>query len=164
MAAADVVKDYTMYIKKIRDGATLHDIAIDFGIVITQDVTPLDGGEAKPSGSQDFPDIHGTDAYDADEKFIKPFDVEIPFACKGSTPAECRGKKVAFINYLLGNGAEKGILHKIYIPWLGQGRNNVEYKSESSPRFSRDINGDSVFTFKLKFTINDPVSEVFASL
>lgn len=152
------VSESGMLIQKTRNDSVMYNTFTQWGLVITNAVVPLDGGEAKDNGFQEFPDMHGNDVVDLDTKYIKAFDVEIPFACIGDTPAACRAKKKRFIDYLLTGG----IQHKVYIPWLQQGRNNVEYKSESNQKFKRDINGDSVYTFTLKFTINDPLSEITA--
>lgn len=149
-----VNEQHTLYLQKVRGGSVV-DTAKAWNLYVTDSAVPLDGGESKDDGTQIYVDEHGADVFDSDSKFVKSFDVEIPLVCYGTTPVECRRKKEGFIHYMLKNG----ILHKVYMPFFEMGRTNVVYKSVSDFRFQRGA-GCSVLSFKLKVTVNDPISNV----
>lgn len=142
----------------------------EFGIYITDEMPAMDPTEAKVDGnSQDWPDEDGLDVYDADEVYLKEFEVEIPMLCYGNTPDSCRRAFRRLVNYMTGksytpvNGSAKtsaGTMMMVYQPWVGYGRRQVRYKSASNHQFWRDAAGYSVYTFAIKVEVCDPTSVV----
>ena len=144
--------DNTLLIRKVGNNETKKDTEKDFGIVVLE-LPMLVSNEVKDSGSTNWMDEHGIDAYNAPQAYFKDFDTDIKLGVKASTPAECHSAYTSFLSYLTTNG----ILHDLYCPWTQIGRTKVRYKSTSDINFNRQ-NGESIMTFKIKFNITDPTT------
>ncbi len=154
----------TIKFKKQRSGATMFDLATDFGIYTGEDLPPMDPTEAKDEGNaQDWPDEDGLDAYDADEVYLKDFEVDIPLVCVRESVDGCRSAVRELVRYLTGKGSHKGTLMMVYCPWTGYGRKDVRFKGTGDHEFYRDWDGHAVHAFKLKLQVCDPVSVVLMS-
>jgi len=147
------VSNTTMLIRKVGKTAKI-DIENIYGISVLEEPM-LFATEVKETGSRDWVDEHGLDVYDAGTAYFKDFDVDIQFGAINSSTYSCQQRYKAFLEFLTTNG----ILHDIYCPWIGMGRTNVRYKGSSDFVFERQ-NGVTYMTFKMKFNIADPTTEV----
>ena len=142
----------TLLIRKV-GSSDRRDTMTDFGVVVLS-APMLLPTEVKDVGSRDWVDEHGLDVYNASTSYFKDFDVDFQLGIKGDAQT-CHNKFKAFVNYLTTNG----VLHDLYCPWVQGGRTGVRYKSSSDFNFERSSQGIWM-TFKAKFNVSDPVTEV----
>ena len=118
-------------------------------------------GDVKELPSQNWFDEHGNEEYIPNHLYINSYDITAEFAFKGtreSANAPIRG----FLNYLSGNdGLNQGAELSVYDTYTKIGRQKVRYISVSDELIiARDDSNGDVFTFKVKFRVNDPITDI----
>lgn len=89
---------------------------------------------------------------------LKAYEIEVEFAYKGprdSANAKIRG----FMDYISGRDGS-GVAMKIYDTYTLIGRQQVRFVSLSNDSLYRYGDNEDVVVFKVKFKINDPVTQV----
>ena len=134
------------------------------------------GGSTKELAKRDWFDEDGEDVFFPPVLRLKGYDAEFEFAYKGmelsTNPFDLGSSFNAidrFKKYLLGVGGSTSSL-KIYSPYSRIGRQGcylLEMGSESpvvhTVYESGNLYRENVVTFKVKFRITDPVTDVFLS-
>lgn len=134
------------------------------------------GGETKEIASNDWYDEHGEDGYIPNKLMFKAYDAEFELAYKGQELATnpfdldlAFTKISAFKKWLAGNdnSSGTGAELKIYSPYSTIGRQKCYLKSISdeephvqTKQESGNIYHENVVTFKVKFRVTDPMTDV----
>lgn len=151
---------YNAYIQQLSyDGETytkgeFRDLLKDFGCGVSSfPFKPF--SEAKDAITRDWVDEHGTDVYiPKDGQFLKSYELDVELIFKG-TENNIRTNIMNFLKFIYGKRLA------IYDEFVGFGRKDVRAKShDNNLLFIAGDNADSVATFKVKFEVNDPVTEV----
>lgn len=116
--------------------------------------------ESKPLAGRDWLDEDGRDVYVPDKVPMKEYDIDVEFIFNGSDE-QMRANLVSFMKFLYGRNENGSGRLAIYDDFTETGRKDVRVKSVDDDIFEREDGGnEAVFTFKVKFEVNDPVTEV----
>ena len=121
--------------------------------------------EVKEPAKRDWYDEHGEDVYIPNDGMrFKAYDVEATFLFVG-TQQEMHGKITSFIEFITGRNTNGSPWLAIYDEYTGIGRKKV-YVSEVEDEmyFFDDVNTEAIAQFKVKFRVNDPVTDVILTL
>lgn len=152
----------TLYFKK--DGDYLSDaqntvmnLLTSFGspiaVISDEPMIPNTPKEVTPTN---FHDEHGEEMFDFENVMLDAFDVEFGLI---TTATSRNGCKVAYSN-LLKYLTTNGMMHQMYYPLDGIGRRQVRYSGSSSFENWKNGNEEYCMSWKMKFRICDPVSEI----
>lgn len=114
-------------------------------------------GAAKALTERDWHDEHGKDVYVPSQLKMEAYDFTATFCCKGDKFSS-NTKINQFISYL---AMKTGVYFKIYDTYTQIGRQHVRFLELSDDAtLVRDGDGD-ILQFKVKFSVDDPVTSVF---
>lgn len=120
-------------------------------------------GDAKELPNNDWKDENGDDEYIPSKLPIKAYTIEVDFSYKGSmnTAQTNIGNFIRFISGQDGTGSEL----MVYDDFVKIGRQKVRYDgcSDDATLFVRTPSEGDVVTFKVKFKVDDPVTNVTLS-
>lgn len=121
--------------------------------------------EPKDYVTRDWLDEDGLDVYVPRQVKFKKYDLEAEFIFAGNT-SNMRQNLKSFIRFLYGKNAQNGSpLLSIYDEYTGIGRRNVLVTGFDTTQFLHDdTDEDSVATFKVKFSVHDPVTDIVKSV
>lgn len=160
------MKFYNAYIQQLSyDGENyikgeFRDLLKDFGCGVSSfPFKPF--AEAKDAVTRDWVDEHGTDVYiPEDGQLLKSYELDVEIIFKG-TESAIRTNMMNFLKFIYGHNIGGHARLAIYDEFVGFGRKDVRAKSHDSDLlFIAGENADSVATFKVKFEVNDPVTDV----
>ena len=160
------MKFYNAYIQQLSyDGENytkgeFRDLLKDFGCGVSSfPFKPF--AEAKDAVTRDWVDEHGTDVYiPEDGQLLKSYELDVEIIFKGSESA-IRTNMMNFLKFIYGHNTGGHARLAIYDEFVGFGRKDIRAKSHDSDLlFIAGENADSVATFKVKFEVNDPVTDV----
>ena len=117
--------------------------------------------ETKELPKRDWNDENGDDVYiPSDGLKFKAYDMEVKFLYVGKEsdmPSDITG----FIVFICGKNANGSPLLAIYDEYTKNGRQNVIVESvDNELYFYNDISADAIAEFKVKFRVNDPVTDI----
>lgn len=134
------------------------------------------GGKSKELAKRNWHDEHGEDVYMPKKLMMEAYDVEFELGCivnsDGFNLSKAFEKITSFKNWLTGNDTEEGsgAELKIYSPFTGIGRQGcylLEVDDEDPhlqlKQTAGNIYNENVLTFKVKFRITDPVTDITLS-
>lgn len=157
---------YNTYVQQLRfDGISYEagpvaDLLNDFRVVCQEFPFKKDP-KPKDLPTRDWPGEDGLDVYIPPKIPMASYDVEVTFLYVG-TEKTIQADLADFIDFLYGRNAEsKGGRLAIYNEGVGMGRKDVvaaEVENELFYLSDNDI--DAVATFRVKFTVYDPTTEV----
>jgi len=152
------MRPYSILFKK--PTGTIIDTQDEWGIVCKEFPFKL-YGEIKELPSQNWFDEHGAEEYIPSHLYINAYDLSVEFAYKGtreSANSAIRG----FLDYLTGtDGLNQGAELSVYDTYTKIGRQKVRLVSvEDELLIVRDASHGDVFTFKVKFRVNDPITDI----
>ena len=137
-------------VQKLATGSVVRN-SLDWNIYIKH-VPFKPVGDLKPPYVKSWPDQNGNDVFYPTTPVFEAYDMECEFAYIGDENTATPMTKL-FIYYLAQNG-----MFKLFDTFTQIGKTNVNYKSQSADLY---YNHDSnIATFKLVFTVNDPVTDV----
>lgn len=160
MAEADNYKYLLLRKAKEASGSSTFKSTADWSIMV-KSMSPMMALEVKDTESHDWFDEDGLDSYNASRAFMKAFDVEVEFVCKG-TSSECNECFKNLVEYCTTGTTEM----LIYSPWLEQGKAGVYYTKSERPEITfmgeYDNSGKPkfVWAWKTTFNVRKPKSEV----
>ena len=118
--------------------------------------------EIKDIVTKDFKGSHGLDPYIPQNLAIKDYEMEVEFLYVG-THATMRSDITAFVKFLRGrNSGAVGARLAIYDEFAGLGRKDLVAKAIEYGEWwdVPDADNDAIATFKVKFQVYDPVTDV----
>lgn len=117
--------------------------------------------EAKDLPARDWPGVDGRDVYIPKNIPVKNYDLEVEFIYKGVEDNIVKNVS-SFINFLYGkNPSAVGARLAIYDQHTRTGRKDVHVLSvDNDVYFCTEEDPDAVATFKVKFSVEDPTTEV----
>lgn len=134
------------------------------------------GGKTKDVAKRDWKDEHGDDAYLPDKLMFEAYDVEFEMAYQGKELASnafnlslAATQIETFKKWLTGNDTENGSGSElsIYSPYAAIGRQKcylLEISDESPCLMTKHESGnlyhENVVTFKVKFRVTDPMTNI----
>jgi len=166
------MEGYKTYIQQIKYNGTGYSYGTLVDILSSFDVICKDFPYKKNPETKDFPtrDWAGTDGLDVyipeGNLPIKSYDLEATFMYKG-THANMRSKINDFLDFICGRkkGANGDTIQSgrlaIYNEYMQMGRKDVAVKSVNNEVFfDNGDDPDAVATFKVKFSVYDPTTDV----
>lgn len=157
------------YLQKMGDSEPVCESVSEWGIFCKEIPFALAGSVKEPA-KNDWYDEHGDDEFIPSEGLkMKAYDMEVEFGCKviasGSRDASrfdvtvesVRANVAAFLEYLRLSG-----MMNMYSSYTGIGRQNVRLDSYDEGDFIDD-GGVTMLVFKIKFKVNDPVTQITLS-
>ena len=117
--------------------------------------------EAKDAVTRDWVDEHGTDVYiPKGGQLLKSYELDVELIFKGTEDA-IRTNINNFLKFIFGNNNYGNARLAIFDEFVGFGRKDVIAKSHDNDLlFIANCLADSVATFKVKFIVNDPITDV----
>lgn len=155
-----MAKPYSIYFKKSGDSPTI-DSKEEWGIVCKEFPFML-FGDTKEVASKDFHDKDGEEVFIPDELKMKAYDLDVEFAYKGDVNT-ANVKIKGFLDYLTGRGGTGANL-KVYDTYTKIGRQGVYLKTVTKDLFVRKNSDGDVVTFKVKFRVTDPTTDIVLSV
>lgn len=121
--------------------------------------------ESKELASRDWYDQHGEEVYvPADGMKFKAYDLEVTFLYSG-TEESMRNDIANFIKWIYGRNPGGSPMLVIYDEYTRTGRRGVYVLSvDNELYFFDDANIDAIASFKVKFRVTDPVTEIDSRL
>lgn len=154
-----MVEAYSILFQKALDGAKVKDLLTEWGMVCTDFPFEL-YPETKDLPKRDWADEDGEDTFIPDVLPLKAYDLEAGI-CYAGDMATAYNKIVSFLNYLIGEDGN-GATIKVHNPHTNIGRQNLYFLGASDYDFHSTKDGD-VVTFKVKFRVTDPKTEIVPS-
>lgn len=123
-------------------------------------------GDMKKPAKNEWYDEHGDDEYIADGGlYMEAYTMEVEFGCQvletgnrfNVIVEDVRANVASFLQYLRTSG-----MMKMYSSYTGVGRQSVRLDSYNDGEWIND-NGITMLVFKIKFKVNDPVTEMVLS-
>lgn len=129
--------------------------------IVAREFPFVEDPEPKDIVTRDWPGSNGLDAYIPTCLPVKDYPIEVTFLYKGDE-SSIRSDIKAFLDFLYGrNYGAVGSRLVIYNEYVGMGRKDVVVSNVSNELFYSSANDpDSVASFKIKFNVFDPTSEV----
>lgn len=158
---------HKLYIQQLRfDGldytkGALIDSYTDYRVVCKDFPIKIEP-EVKDIVTKDFKGSHGLDAYIPDTPAIKDYEMEVEFLYVG-THGTMRTDITNFVKFLRGrNTGAIGSRLAIYDEFAGMGRKDLSAKSVEYGTWwdVPDADSDAIATFKVKFQVFDPVTDI----
>ena len=117
--------------------------------------------ESKEQPKRDWFDEDGEDVYISSEGIkVKAYDIEVKFLYVGKE-ADMATDLKNFINFLYGRTANGSSLLAIYDEYTQTGRRGMYVLSHSNDLFFyNDSSAEAIASFKVKFRVTDPVTDV----
>ncbi len=144
---------YKFYIQKEADGSAVCELGEDFGFYETA-CNFYGGGTVKDIPSRDWHDEDGDDEYVPAVQRFKSCEMEVSFGYKGSQ-FTANAALSTLKSYLSGGTM------KFYDTYNRIGRQNVRFMeiSDDATLVRNSADGD-ILIIKIKFKVNDPVTDV----
>ena len=154
-----MVEAYSILFQKTSDGAKVKDLLTEWKMVCTDFPFELYPG-TKDLPKRDWADEDGEDTFIPDVLPLKAYDLEAGICYTGEM-ATAYDNVVSFLGYLIGEYGNGATL-KVYNPHTNIGRQDLYFLGASDYDFHSTKDGDTV-TFKVKFRVTDPKTEVVPS-
>lgn len=141
------------------NGATAIDSKTAWSIVC-KDFPFKQYGDTKDLSAHTWLDNNGDDEFIPPQLFLKAYEVDVTFVCYCPS-GQANGNIQNFLNYLTGNdGLIQGAALMVYDAYTKVGKQNVRFVSVSDEGIYRREGTDDVVEFKVRFKINDPVTNI----
>ena len=152
------MKPYSILFKKEAGGSTI-DTQTKWGIVCKDFPFQL-YGDTKELPSRSWYDENGDDEYVPKKLYIGAYEIDVEFAYKGNMYSANAAIR-SFLDYLTGNdGLNQGALLSVYDTYTKIGRQHIRYVSVENTMTVRNESEGDVFTFTVKFKVNDPITNI----
>lgn len=144
---------YKFYIQKEAEGSAVCELGEDFGFYETS-CNFYGGGTVKDVPSRDWHDEDGDDEYVPATQRFKAYEMEVGFGYKGGQ-FTANSALASLKSYLSGGTM------KIYDSYNRIGRQNVRFMEISDDAtLVRDSDEGDILIIKVKFKVNDPVTDI----
>lgn len=121
--------------------------------------------ESKDLAKRDWSDEHGEDVYiPTDGIKYKAYDLEVKFLYVG-TKANMKSELKGFVEFISGRNQGGAPMLAIYDEYTKTGRRGVYVQNVNNELLAYDdANSDVIATFKVKFRVTDPVTNINENL
>lgn len=154
-----MVEAYSILFQKTVEGAKVKDLLTEWNMVCTDFPFEL-YPETKVLPKRDWADEDGEDTFIPDVLPLKAYDLEAGICYKGKM-STAYDKLTSFLSYLIGEDGNGATL-KVYNLYAGIGRQGLYFLGASDYNFHSTNDGDIV-TFKVKFRVTDPKTQIIPS-
>lgn len=154
-----MVEAYSILFQKTVEGAKVKDLLTEWNMVCTDFPFEL-YPETKDLPKRDWIDEDGEDTFIPDVLPLKAYDLEAGICYKGEM-CTAYDKLTSFLNYLIGEDGNGATL-KVHNLYAGIGRQGLYFLGASDYDFHSTKDGD-VVTFKVKFRVTDPKTQIIPS-